>query len=79
MSIGLIKENGLTLKKTRGRWYPTETMTDTNYADDLILLANTPAQVEPLLYSLEQASRDIGLYVSKQSSCVLNKTEPSPL
>ena len=39
-SIDLIKENGFTLKKARSRWYSTETPAD--YADDLVLLANTP-------------------------------------
>ena len=27
MSIDLLKENGFTVKKTKSRWYPTETMT----------------------------------------------------
>ena len=30
-SIDLIKENGSTLKETSSRWYPTKTMTDTDY------------------------------------------------
>ena len=64
MSIGLIKENDFTLKMARSRWYPTETMTDADYTDDQMLLANTPAQAESLLYSLEQASGGIGLYVN---------------
>ena len=34
-------------------------MTDTDYADDLALLVNTPAQDEFLLYSLEQARMQI--------------------
>ena len=44
--IDLIKENGFTLKKkkARSRQYPTETITDTDYADDLALFANTPPQ-----------------------------------
>ena len=41
--IDLIKENGFTLKKkkARSKWYPAETIIDTNYVDDLALLANT--------------------------------------
>ena len=35
--------------------YPTESMTDADYADDLMLLANTLAQAESLLHRLEQA------------------------
>ena len=64
MSIDLIKENGFTLKMTRNRQYPTETMTDANYADDLVLLKNTAAQVESLQHSLVQAARNIGLYMN---------------
>ena len=39
------------------------------YADDLALLANTPAQTESLLRCLEQAARGIDLHVNA------NKTE----
>ena len=60
MSIDLIKENGFTLKETRSRRYPIETMTDAHYADDLALLANTPDQAELQLHSLEQAAGGIG-------------------
>ena len=52
-SIDLIKENGFILKKTRSIRYPTETMTDIDYADDLLLLANTCIQAESLLHRLE--------------------------
>ena len=38
-------------KKTSSTRYPAETMTDTDYADDLGLLTNTPTRVESLLYS----------------------------
>ena len=37
---------------------------DTDYTDDIVLLANTPAQAESLLHSLEQAAGSIGLYVN---------------
>ena len=33
-------------KKARSRRYPTETITDADYADNLALLAYTPAKVE---------------------------------
>ena len=36
------------------RWYPAETITDADYADDLVLLANTPVQAKLLLHSLKQ-------------------------
>ena len=38
----LIKENSfIFLKKTKNRRYPTETMRDADYVDDLALLINT--------------------------------------
>ena len=40
MSIDLIKKNGFIQTKASNRQYPTETMTDADYADDLALLAN---------------------------------------
>ena len=69
MSIDLTKENGFRLKKARIKHHPTEIITDADYADDLLLLANTPSQAKSLLHSLEQAARGIGLYVN------LDKTE----
>ena len=39
-------------------------MTDSDYADNQALLVNTPAQPESLRRSLEQAARDIGLYMN---------------
>ena len=59
-SIDLILKNGFTLKK-RSRWYSAETITDTDYADDVALLANTPTQAESPLQSLEQAAGGISL------------------
>ena len=38
-------------------------ITNAEYADNLVLLANTPAQAESLLHNLEQAARSIGIYV----------------
>ena len=49
------------LKKARRRRYSTEIITNEDYADDLMLPVNTPAQAEYLLLSLEQAAKDIGL------------------
>ena len=63
-SIDKIKENGFELTKKRSRRYPTKTITDTYYADDIAILANTPNQAETLLHSLEQAAAGIGLHVN---------------
>ena len=39
-SIGLMNENGFKLAKERSRRYLAQTITDTNYTDDIELLAN---------------------------------------
>ena len=63
-SIDKIRENGFELTKKRSRRYPTKTITDADYADDIAILANTPNQAETLLYSLERAAAGIGLHVN---------------
>ena len=64
MSIDLMKENGFKLAKERSRRYSTQTITDTDYTDDIVFLANTPAQAESQLHSLEWAAGSIGLHVN---------------
>ena len=54
--IDLMKENGFKLVKEISKRYPTQTITDANYADDITLLANTSAQAETLLHNLEGAA-----------------------
>ena len=65
MSIDLMKENGLSLKMVRSKWYPAKTIMDADY---LVLLANTPAQAKCLLHSLEQAVRGISLYMNSDKT-----------
>ena len=62
--IDLMKENGVTLKKAWSKWYLTEIITDTDYADEITLLANTPTQVKSQLHSLEQVAEGIHFYVN---------------
>ena len=64
MSIDKIEENCFKLTKERNRRYPAKTITDANYADDIVLLANTPAQAKTVLHSLERTTADIGLHVN---------------
>ena len=59
-----MKENGFKLIKKRRRIYHAQTITDADYADDIALLANTPAQAETQLLSLERAVDGIGLHVN---------------
>ena len=63
-SIDKIRENGFELTKKRSRRYPTKTITDADYADDIALLANTPNQAETLLHRWERAAAGIGLHVN---------------
>ena len=59
-----MKENGFKLTKERSRRYPAQTITDTDYTDDMTFIANTLVQAESLLHILEQAACIIGLQVS---------------
>ena len=47
-SIDKFKENGFELIKKTSRRYPTKTITDADYADDIAILANAPVQAEIL-------------------------------
>ena len=68
-SIYQIKENDFTPKRERNKPYPAETILDSDYSDDLPLLANTPAQAESKLHRLKTFAWDIGLHMNA------NKTE----
>ena len=76
-SIDKIKENGFELTKKRNRRYPAKTITNANYANDIALLANAPAQAETLLHSLERAATGIGLHVNahKMEYMCFNQTD----
>ena len=57
---------GFTLEKASGRWYPAETIMDTYYADDRVVLVDTSTQDESLLHSLERAAEGNGLDVNAE-------------
>ena len=63
-SIDKIKEDSFELTKERSRRYPAKTITNADYANDIVLLANAPTQAETLLHSLEQATAGISLHVN---------------
>ena len=48
--------------KERSKKCPSKIITDAEYPDDITLLANTLAQAESLLHSLEQAAGDRSFY-----------------
>ena len=64
------------LKKARSRQYYADTITDSDYTDNITVLANTPAKAESLLHSVKQPAGGIA---NKQSVYVLNEKEQSPL
>ena len=64
MAIDIMKDNGFKLANERTRIYAEQTIMDTNYADDIELLANTPAQAETQLHSLERAAAGIHHHVN---------------
>ena len=64
MSIDIMKDISFKLAKKRSRRYSPQTITDTDYTDDIALLANTPARAETLLHSLEWAAAGIGLHLN---------------
>ena len=66
--IDKIKENGFKVTKERSRRYPAKTITDADYANDIALLANTHAQAETLLHSLERAAAGIGLHFNEHKT-----------
>ena len=59
-SIDLMKKKGFTSKIERNWQYAIETITDADYEDHQLFLANTSAQAESLLHSLEHVARGIG-------------------
>ena len=67
-SIDKIRENGFEVKKERSRRYPAKTITDTDYADDIAILANTPNQAETLQHSSERAAASIVLHVNARKT-----------
>ena len=50
------------MTKKRSKRYAAKTVIETDYADDMAILANTPNQTETLLHSLERAATGIGLH-----------------
>ena len=64
-SIDKIRQNSFELTKKRSRSYPSKTIPDADYANDIALLVNTPNQAETLLHSLARAAAGIGLHVNE--------------
>ena len=63
-SIDKMKDNGFKLTKERSRRYPAQAIMGADYADQIVLLVNTPTQAETQLHSLERAAAGRGLHVN---------------
>ena len=59
-----MKDSVFKLAKERNRRYPAQTITDVDFSDNIVLLANTLTQVETLLHGQERAAAGIGLHVN---------------
>ena len=58
------KKKASMLTKERSRRYLAQTIKDMDYTDDILLLANTPAQAESLQHTLKWEAGGIGLHVN---------------
>ena len=58
-SIDIMKDIGFKRAKEWSRRYLAQTIANPDYADDIALLTNTPAQAKTLLHSLERAAAGI--------------------
>ena len=70
------KKMFFSLSKRKWVQYLVENITDADYADDLALLTNKPAQAESLLHSLEQAakSNNLGMNANKTKFMCFKQT-----
>ena len=55
---------GFTLSERLSSRNPTQKLTDVDYADDLAVTSDTISNAEILLHHLEDAAKDVGLYVN---------------
>ena len=72
-STDKMKDNGFKLTKERSRRYPAQKITDADYANDIAIFVNTPAQTKSLFHSVERAVAGKGYHFNA------NKTEYSCL
>ena len=59
-----MKENDFKQSNERSRRYLAQTIMNMDYADEIALLADTPAQAESLLHSLKREAGGIGPHVN---------------
>ena len=59
---------GFTLTKRLSSRHPAVKLTDVDYADDLAVTADTISNATTLLHQLEDAAKDVGLYVNSSKT-----------
>ena len=59
-----IDERGLTLTRRRSSRHPASHLSDLDYADDIVLFADTIQETELLLHKVESASKSTGLFLN---------------
>ena len=64
MKIKIYRYIGLTPSKQRSRRYPVIKITDADYADDLVIFADSSRNAEKLLNVLEESGKTVGLKVN---------------
>ena len=79
-SIDKIKENGFKLTKERSRKHPAKTITDVDYADDIVLLANAPRPSRnPAIVWNEPLQRSASMSMhTRRNICASIKQATSP-
>ena len=73
VSVDTISEKGFQLHPRRGSRKPAEFLTDTDFADDIALIAQSLEHAQDLLQSLERASNCAGLYLNETKTELLNR------
>lgn len=77
ISLDTINGKGLQLQPRQSRRFPAKHITDLDYADDLALVAETVADAESLLQSLETTAELVGLHCNERKTEYIT-TNPSP-
>jgi hypothetical protein len=68
MSLDTQKEKGLLLKARTSSRHPVEYITDTDFADNILLISGSLQNAQDLLLSLEKAANCVGLYLDESNT-----------
>ena len=66
---------GFTITPRAGRRYPAEVVTDLDFADDIALLSDTPAEAQELLQRVEEQAQTVGLHMNSDKTKVMKYNE----